>query len=353
MGEGVQDRGLVQVGLRGLGTRIAERGKSFMAYFLKVDGVNGGSIDDQHKGEFDVLSYEFDLSALMATSTSSGGGTGKTTISPLIVDLAATPGLADLITKLAQGQHIPTVTFAARKVGGSLFDYETIKLTNVTILGYEEKAGFATRVALGFDKIEVTLNEQKPDGSGVVAHEFAFDVAANGTLAPVGALEPVVPVTTTLDYFLKIDGVTGGATNEQHKGEFDILGYEFDLSALMATSTGTGGGSGKTTISPLIVDFELTPGLIELLKKAAGGQHIPSVTLTVLKPGAAPFTYETIKLTNVTILGYEEKADFATRVAFGYEKIELTLNEQKPDGSGVTPHVFAFDVAAGGTLAPV
>ena len=75
-------------------------------YFLDVAGVTGGSHNAQHVGAFDALGYEFDLASTIAASTGGGGGAGKTTASPLIVDLAATPGLADLLTREASGQHI-------------------------------------------------------------------------------------------------------------------------------------------------------------------------------------------------------------------------------------------------------
>jgi VCBS repeat-containing protein len=325
-------------------------------YFLEIPGITGGSTDEQHEGAFDVLGYQFDLTALMGSGSGGGASVGKTTISPFIVDLASTPGLADLLDKLANGEHIPEVTFTARTRGGNPFEYQTITLSNVTVVGYQEKSGFATRVALGFDAIEVEVTDQSVNGGPAPTRTFTWDLTESGGALeplPAGALDPVVTVPTTPDYFLAVDGVTGGATAEGHEGAFDILGYEFDLTGMLAASSGGGGATGKPVFSPLIVDFALAPGLVDLLQKIATGQHIPEATFTVQKPGADPFTYQTIKLSDVTVLGFEEKADFATRVAFGYRAIEVTVNEQRPDGSVGTAHVFAFDVAAGGSLAPV
>ena len=324
-------------------------------YFLDVAGVTGGSHNAQHVGAFDALGYEFDLASTIAASTGGGGGAGKTTASPLIVDLAATPGLADLLTREASGQHIPSVTFTVQKPGGSPFDFETITLTNATILSYEEKAGFATRVALGYDKVEVEQVEQNANGSPGTPHTFTFDLRTNGgTLAspPTDALVPTVPTGGTFNYFLNVAGVTGGSQDAHHVGAFDALGYEFDLASTIAASTGGGGGAGKTTPSPLIVDLATAPGLTDLLSREAAGQHIPSVTFTVQKPGGTPFDFETITLTNATIVSYEEKAGFATRVAFSYDKVEVDQTEQSANGTPGTTHVFTFDVRAnGGTFA--
>ena len=100
----------------------------------------------------------------------------------------------------------------------------------------------------------------------------------------------------TFDYFLKIAGVTGGSLDADHVGEFDALGYEFDLAAAIAAASGGGAGTGKAIFEPLIVDLDATPTLTDLLLKTANGQHIASVTLTVRKAGGTPFDYETINL---------------------------------------------------------
>ena len=39
-------------------------------YFLKVDGIKGGSEDSRHQDEFVALGYEFDVISLPALGTS-------------------------------------------------------------------------------------------------------------------------------------------------------------------------------------------------------------------------------------------------------------------------------------------
>ena len=73
------------------------------------------------------------------------------------------------------------------------------------------------------------------------------------------------------------------------------------------------------------------------MDNTATGTHIPELTFTVEKAGGAPFTYQTIKLKNVTVLDYEEKAGFATRVAFGYDEIEVTSTNRSRTGRRRAP----------------
>src|SRR5262249_35564333 len=157
--------------------------------------------------QFIVDSYEFDLTALMPGASSAS----HATFSPLVLDLAPTAGLADLLAKAASGQPIDNVTFFVTKQDGeSTQTIETIKLEDVSVIGFAERSGFDTRVALGYRTIQVDDIEQKPDGSLGAEHIFQRDLAASGdTIAPVteADLTPGVATASSLDYFLKVDGI--------------------------------------------------------------------------------------------------------------------------------------------------
>ena len=315
-------------------------------YFLKLDGIKGDSPDKEHKDEFDASGYEFDLEGVIAAASGGGGG-GKAHFSPLIVDLTSgVGGLAAILADAASGEHITNATFTIRKPGESLAEFEIIKLSDVTILGYEEKAGFEPRVALGYSKIEVDIREQNSDGTLGSPTVFAWDLNSQGGSldAPTAVeLQPEVPAAT-FDYFLKLDGIKGDSPDKEHKDEFDASGYEFDLEGVIAAASG-GGGGGKAHFSPLIVDLTSgVGGLAAILADAASGEHITNATFTIRKPGESLAEFEIIKLSDVTILGYEEKAGFEPRVALGYSKIEVDIREQNSDGTLGSPTVFAWDL---------
>ena len=46
-------------------------------YFLKIDGIDGESTDDRHKGEIDIQSFSWGVSNSGSMSSGSGGGAGK------------------------------------------------------------------------------------------------------------------------------------------------------------------------------------------------------------------------------------------------------------------------------------
>jgi hypothetical protein len=83
---------------------------------------------------------------VVAAGSGGGGGAGKTTPSPLIVDLATTRDLDRSATGEASGQHPVGDIHSARNpvARRSILNYHP---TNATIVSYEEKAGFGIRVA--------------------------------------------------------------------------------------------------------------------------------------------------------------------------------------------------------------
>src|SRR6185437_10282464 len=88
-----------------------------------------------------------------------------------------------------------------------------------------------------------------------------------------------VPQSSSLDYFLKIDGITGDSTDAQHKGAFAVDGFSFG-STDAVSALGSGARAGRATFSPLTVDVSSLVGLAPLLVDEASGKVIESVDLT-------------------------------------------------------------------------
>src|ERR1700745_3274160 len=100
-----------------------------------------------------------------------------------------------------------------------------------------------------------------------------------------------------ITYFLKIEGIDGGSTDADHKGWFEINGYDWEVSQTGTLAGGAGSGGGKAEFSDLLIDLNLDAlGLAPLLHDAATGVHIGSVELQGVKTGGNPFTFYDLKL---------------------------------------------------------
>ena len=57
-----------------------------------------------------------------------------------------------------------------------------------------------------------------------------------------------------IDYFLKLDGISGESKDSKHKGEIEVLSFSFGETQSGRCGTGGGGGAGKVQMS----DFSFT-----------------------------------------------------------------------------------------------
>lgn len=141
-------------------------------YFLKLEGFDGGSTDDKHKGEIEILSFSFGVSN--SGSIIGGGGGGGAGVAQLSdFSFTAPNGQAGpkLFVACASGQHVKEGLITLRKAGDKPVEYLKIKLNDILISsysvgGHEEGEGNPFEsFALNFAKVEIAYYPQNPDGS--------------------------------------------------------------------------------------------------------------------------------------------------------------------------------------------
>jgi type VI protein secretion system component Hcp len=327
-----------------------------LTYLLKVDGVTGDSTIKGFEGYFTVDEFTFNELTRLANG---GAGGSKAQFDPLMVDIAGlSPGLVTLLKDAATGKHIPSVELVGLKPAGegTLQKICDLTLNNVLLAGYAADSGHDTALAFDYTKLTETIKGQKPDGSLDTGQTFAFDLAhRGGSLTPVNhdALAAFAHshAGPALTYLLKVNGVTGDSTIKGFEGYFTV--DEFTFTELTKLASGGAGGS-KAQFDPLTVDIAgLSPGLVTLLKDAATGKHISSMELVGLKSGSTPQKVYDLTLNNVALAGYAADSGHDTALAFDYSKLTETIQGQKPDGTLDSGQTFSFDLAHGGSLAPV
>ena len=138
-------------------------------YFLKIDGIEGESVDDRHKGQIEVLSWSWGV-----TQATGGSGGGRASGKACPADIAFTKyvdrATPVLIGGTVTGQAYATATLVARKAGKEQQEFLKIELKNVMITSYQTggSSGAETPTdafALRFGSMKVEYRPQKPDGS--------------------------------------------------------------------------------------------------------------------------------------------------------------------------------------------
>ena len=140
-------------------------------YFLKVDGVDGESTDDKHKGEIELTSWSVGGTNAGSFSSGGGGGSGKVVLQDFHIVKKADKASAKLFAACCTGEHLKSATLTCRKAGKDQQEFLKIVMTNVLVSSFQTGGSEGSdiipmdQVALNFGKIEYKYKEQKPDGT--------------------------------------------------------------------------------------------------------------------------------------------------------------------------------------------
>jgi type VI secretion system secreted protein Hcp len=157
-------------------------------YFLKVDGIQGESVDAKHKGEIELESFTWGETNAAGPTGAGGAGAGKVSIQDLHFAMRFNKASPALVLACANGKHLKSAVLTARKAGKGQQEYLVYKLTDVLVSSYQttgsthEGARPLDEVSLGFGKIEIEYRPQKADGSLEAPVKVGWDVLKNTKL---------------------------------------------------------------------------------------------------------------------------------------------------------------------------
>jgi type VI secretion system secreted protein Hcp len=152
-------------------------------YFLKVEGIDGESANEKHKGEIEILSYSFGASNAGSMATGGGGGAGKVSMGSVRIVSSVSKASPMLFEYVATGKHIPSTTLTLENADTRGGQYMQITLTDVFITSYQHSGDTGNvpleSYKLNFSKIEFEYTPQNPDGTMGETVRTGYDVAAN------------------------------------------------------------------------------------------------------------------------------------------------------------------------------
>jgi type VI secretion system secreted protein Hcp len=142
-------------------------------YFLKIDGIDGESIDSKHKGEIEVLSYSWGQQHEGSSGIGGGAARGKTVAGDVHFRKVVGKDTPNLFLACAEGDHKKTATLSCRRATGKGGQevYLKIDLTDVFVSAHNILAHGGTDVipfeefTLNFASMKIAYKEQKADGS--------------------------------------------------------------------------------------------------------------------------------------------------------------------------------------------
>ena len=313
-----------------------------LTYYLTIDGIVGDSQREGYEHSIEIAGYSFDVTALASAISGGGGGSSKSTFSPLMIDLNLGSGETDLLKDVASGKVIKSI-----ELKGVLHDGSTVydlKLGDVVVTELHDTSG-QDRLAFSYQQISLTTTPQTATGDLGDPVTVSWNVATNRQ--DVSIPDPVVPAAAPSggvgqNFYLTIDGIVGDLQREGYEHSIEIAGYSFDVTALASAISGGGGGSSKSTFSPLMIDLNLGSGETDLLKDIASGKVIKSIELKgVLHDGSTVYD---LKLGDVVVTELHDTSG-QDRLAFSYQQISLTTTPQTATGDLGDPVTVSWNVA--------
>lgn len=104
--------------------------------FLKLDGIDGESVDSKHKGEIEILSFSWGVSNSGAAGHG-GASAGKVALNDFLIVKSLDKASPQLIEKICQGEHLGSGLLTLRKAGDKPVEYLKIKFSDILISGYQ------------------------------------------------------------------------------------------------------------------------------------------------------------------------------------------------------------------------
>lgn len=151
------------------------------------------------------------------------------------------------------------------------------------------------------------------------------------------------------DMFLKVEGVTGEAGDADHKGEIDVVSWNWSLQSSFSAATGQ--AKGKVRMSELQVVKRVDQASPTLMSFLNTNKLIKSAKLTVRKAGKVPLEYYTIELDEVRITSVKtesENTELVERVNLGFVKVRVSYVPQDSTGArGGGANVFEAQASEG------
>ena len=144
--------------------------------FLKIDGIDGESLDKNHKDEIEIDSYSWGLANPTSVGSGGGGGAGKVSMQDFHFTSKLNKATPKLMLACATGQHIKEATLTVRKAGSGGFEFLKIKLSDILVSSLQPGGAGGDELpedqfSLTFVKIDFLYTVQR---TGEVV-ETAFD----------------------------------------------------------------------------------------------------------------------------------------------------------------------------------
>lgn len=138
-----------------------------------------------------------------------------------------------------------------------------------------------------------------------------------------------------IDTHIKLDGVEGEAKHKDHKGEIEVLTWNWQVVNASAVAGG-GSGLGKATPGEFVFVHNYDKASPVLAKNCASGKHFPTAVVTARKAGEGQKDFLKVSMKEVFVTsvtpGGKDNGELKETVTLSYGSIEFAYKPQDDKG---------------------
>ena len=157
-----------------------------------------------------------------------------------------------------------------------------------------------------------------------------------------------------IDIFLKLDGIDGESVDKAHKGEIEVLSYNWGLAQRDRPAPAEEAEPARRSFDELRFVARLQKSSPKLFAACASGQaREVGRALGRARPGAKPFEFLKITLTDMLVSSFEhlapgeESGGALEEVGLRFAKIKMEYTEQSKTGAAGTVTSAEWDLKTG------
>lgn len=137
--------------------------------YLKLDGIDGESLDAKHKGEIEIESFSWGATRPQVSAPGGGGAVGRVAMQDFSFTTPVSKASPKLFLACVSNQNIKTALLTVRRAGAQQWDFLKVTMTSVRVSSWKQEAGAGPdvpqdQVALNFSKVEIAYTGQSPSG---------------------------------------------------------------------------------------------------------------------------------------------------------------------------------------------
>jgi type VI secretion system secreted protein Hcp len=150
-----------------------------------------------------------------------------------------------------------------------------------------------------------------------------------------------------VDFFLKLDGISGESLDANHKNEITVLSWSWGASQHSSVAGSGGSGAGKASLADLNIMKNYDAASVPLFKSLLAGKHIATGVLTANKAGGNGKPFLTVSLTELFVTSVQSSGSSEVpteSVSLSYATIKVEYSKQNDQGVLTASGSVTYDV---------